>query len=100
MPKKKNHVYVGPESPDGSVPIFQPVEGGVRVGKIQPLGHGKPVMGELVSLRPREDGDGHWMETVLESPVAGPGGPAMVNSEKYRNGWDSLFGTKIEPGEA
>lgn len=104
--KKRDHVHVGPVQPDGSVPVFRKTEAGLEVGKVQLLEEGKPIMGELVSLTACEDGDGHWMESLDVGKAGSSGGPAMVNSKKYRDGWDglfgkkSLFGAEIEPGEA
>ena len=67
----------------------QPIE----LGTLRPLRDGKPIEGEVVSLRPREDHpfvcDVH---TELDARRATAAGPAQVASDDYRKGWDTIWG--------
>jgi hypothetical protein len=65
----------------------------VEVGTIRPLREGKPIDGEVVSLRPNAD-----MPLLCDVKVELPDrrgtsdGPAQVASEDYRRGWDAIWG--------
>jgi hypothetical protein len=74
-----------------------PLEAGIA----QPLAEGKPITGEVISMRPRKDFPFLFDVT---SEVAGPArpaaesgatdGPAQVATESYRKGWDAIWGRK------
>jgi hypothetical protein len=70
----------------------------VELGTIRPLEEGRPIEGEVVSLRPREDVPfAYDVKTELEAH-AGTGrrltedGPAQIATEQYRRGWDAIWG--------
>ncbi len=70
----------------------------VEAGAIRPSEEGKPIVGELVRLSPRE-GEGLYDVEVLHDgrpkPVEGArSGPAQIATEDYRAGWDRLFGKR------
>jgi hypothetical protein len=85
-----------------------PIEAGVA----QPLVEGRPVTGEVISLRQREDLPFLFdVKTELASPypnalgpdgkgpeVPGPepttDGPAQVATDSYRKGWDAIWGRR------
>jgi hypothetical protein len=74
----------------------QPVE----VGTIRPLREGRPIDGEVVSLRPRPDMPLMYdVKTELPDPSPGAGrrftsdGPAQVATDEYRRGWDAIWGS-------
>lgn len=72
-----------------------------QAGVLRPLEDGKPVHGEIVCLRPREDGGpGYAVESVNAGGKTSGSGPAMVNSKAFRDGWDGIFGKKVAVGEA
>jgi hypothetical protein len=84
--------FVGAENPDGSLPFTRhrgdhTIENGV----IHPLIEGQPILGEVVSLTPREDGQGYNTETLYSPDKSGP---CMYNSQGFQNGWDATFGNK------
>ena len=69
---------------------------------MRPLAQGKPIQGEVVRLKPREECP--WLcdvETLLEAPAesgersAGPerghAGPPQVASDAYRKNWDAIY---------
>ena len=83
----------------------------IEVGALQKLEHGRPIQGEVVRLRPRPscplicDVDVEVAERrriPLETSAAEPApsngdtrrGPAQVASDRYRTGWDLIFGTR------
>jgi len=83
----------------------------LEVGALQKLEHGRPIQGEVVRLRPRKecplicDVDVELPDkrrTASEdckprdaaASADGRRGPAQVASDRYRNGWDLIFGTR------
>lgn len=69
----------------------------VELGTIRPLEEGRPIEGEVVSLRPREDVPfAYDVKTELEAPTSSrrftEDGPAQIATEQYRRGWDAIWG--------
>jgi hypothetical protein len=74
-----------------------PIEAGIA----QPLAEGKPITGEVISMRPRKDLPFLFdVTTEVEGsprPDAEPSatdGPAQVATDSYRKGWDAIWGRK------
>ena len=69
----------------------------IEAGVIQSLVEGRPITGEVVSLRPRADAPFVFdVKTELESPhphIAADG-PSQVATDSYREGWDKIWGRK------
>lgn len=65
----------------------------LEVGAIRPVEEGKPLQGELVSLRPREGTPLYDVE-VQYAPPRAHAGPARVSTDAYRSGWDAIFGAE------
>ena len=77
---------------------------GPSVGEIRPLQEGRPIHGEVVQLKPRQDAP--WIydvDTTLPSPTTTPQaalpltprhGPPQVATPTYRENWDRIFGPK------
>lgn len=80
---------------------------GLEAGVVQPLEDGKPIHGELVTLRQRGqsavcDVEVHY--DAAQKPAAATttpsvasetrGHPAQVASDSYRKNWDSIWKTK------
>ncbi len=71
----------------------------IELGEVRALQHGKPIQGEVVSLRPRPDCPlvcdvkvEVEAPTAAAPPEARPGhGPAQVASEDYRRNWEAIF---------
>jgi hypothetical protein len=73
----------------------------VEVGTMRPLREGKPVDGEVVSLRQRRDLPFLFdvkTELEVESHRATSDGPAQVATEEYRRGWDAIWGRRALSG--
>jgi hypothetical protein len=71
----------------------------VEIGTLRPLREGKPLDGDVVSLRQRRDLPFLFdvkTEVALESESrrATSDGPAQVATEDYRRGWDAIFRTR------
>jgi hypothetical protein len=72
-------------------------DGPVEAAVVQPLMEGRPITGEVMSMRPRKDFPFLFdVKTELESPVAerAANGPAQVANDSYRSGWDAIWGPR------
>lgn len=94
-------VLLGPELPEGRGRFVLRKRGErVETGAIRPSEEGKPILGEMVKLSPREE-DGLYDVEVLhdgrsgrtDAPATDPprSGPAQVATDAYRAGWSRLF---------
>jgi hypothetical protein len=83
----------------------------IEVGALQKLEHGRPIHGEIVRLRPRQScplvcdvevqvpdrarprADD---QATQSAPATGDArrGPAQVATDRYRSGWELIFGTQ------
>jgi hypothetical protein len=69
----------------------------VELGTMRPLREGKPIDGEVVSLRQRRDLPFLYdvkTEMADESRRATSDGPAQVATKEYRKGWDAIWGRR------
>jgi hypothetical protein len=75
----------------------------IETGTVRRLEQGKPIHGEVVRLRPREQSP---MICDVEVEVPAPGqseaspptsGPAQVATESYRKNWDAIYGRNRKP---
>ena len=72
----------------------------VEAGLLQPLVEGKPITGELISMRQREDMPFVYdVKSELPAPSDRPsdrpsGRPSQVATDSYRKGWDAIFGSR------
>lgn len=68
----------------------------VEAGLLQPLVEGKPITGELISMRQREDMPFVFdVKSELPAPEPRPsGGPSQVATDSYRKGWDAIWGPR------
>lgn len=85
-------MLLGPEVDGGRLAARHTEGHQAEVGVLRPVVDGKPVLGELVSLKAREDGFCDVESLARPSPA--PRGPARVSSPAYRNGWGRVFGGK------
>ena len=72
-------------------------DGPIEAAVLQPLAEGRPITGEVISMRPRQDFPFLFdTKTEIESPVAATArathGPAQVANSSYRSGWDAIWG--------
>jgi len=91
-------VLLGPPTADGDgVHVLRAREQRIETGELRAIVEGKPITGELVSLKPRKDNP-HVCD-VTESfktnalPPRGKG-PAQVATQAYRDNWDEVFASR------
>jgi hypothetical protein len=68
----------------------------IEAGLLQPLVEGKPITGELISMRRREDVP-FLFDVKSEIPAPEPrstGRPSQVATDSYRKGWDAIWGRR------
>jgi len=70
----------------------------IEAGLLQPLVEGRPITGELISMRQRDDMPFVYdVKSEMAAPeMAGPEqrghGPSQVATDSYRKGWDAIWG--------
>jgi hypothetical protein len=75
----------------------------IEAGLLQPLVEGKPITGELISMRRREDAPFLFdVKSELAAPSSSSeqestGRPAKVATDSYRKGWDAIWGGRATP---
>lgn len=95
-----------PPGEDFAIPLGPSDDGGLRVirhhsdhtvssGTFRMIEEGKPVHGEIVEARAREEG-GFSLKSVYKPESAGP---AKVNSPAFKDGWDRIWEKKRKKGE-
>jgi hypothetical protein len=68
----------------------------IEAGLLQPLVEGRPITGELISMKQREDAP--FLYDVKSELPASEGqetrspGPSQVATDSYRKGWDAIWG--------
>jgi hypothetical protein len=77
-------------------------DGPIEAGVAQPLVEGRPITGEVISLRRRKDLpflfdvkteiEGPRPQRDLPPPEMAAEGPAQVATDSYRRGWDAIWG--------
>jgi hypothetical protein len=79
--------------------VIRKREDTIEVGEIRAVQEGRPIHGDLVKLKPREEHDRLFDVEVLASreelqgrAALGHAGPAQVATASYRANWDSVFG--------
>lgn len=67
----------------------------VETATLQPLEEGKPIIGEVLQLRPRGEGPLCDVEVLLPASETAAEvalkGPGQVASDAYRKNWDSIY---------
>jgi hypothetical protein len=71
-------------------------DGPIEAGIVQPLVEGKPLTGEVISLRQRTDLPFLFDVTteISTGPETPSTGPAQVSTESYRRGWEAIWGPR------
>lgn len=77
----------------------------LEAGTVRRLEQGKPIHGEVVRLKPREQFP-MICDVEVEMPAPGEasastattGRPAQVATETYRKNWDAIYGRSKKPG--
>jgi hypothetical protein len=91
-------VFVYGKSEDGrSYGVIRRRGSEVQAGTMRPLEEGKPIHGEVVRLKPREESPALFDVEVQHEGADGArtrGRPAKVASDQYRRGWESIWSKK------
>ena len=83
------------QSEDGrSYDVIRQRDGEIHAGTMKPLDHGKPIHGEVVRLKPREEAPYLFDVEVQHEGRASVGRPAKVATDQYRKGWESIWAKK------
>lgn len=102
-------VLLGPPTADGAgVHVIRAREEGIETGELRALQEGRPITGEIVTLKPRKENPRICDVADSYSPSsgsrgaqgAGHKGPARVASKAYREGWDEIFGSSSTSGKS
>jgi hypothetical protein len=66
----------------------------IEAGLLQPLVEGRPITGELISMKRREDAPFLYdVKSELATPETRTAhGPSQVATDEYRKGWDAIWG--------
>jgi hypothetical protein len=78
-------------------------DGPIEAAVAQPLTEGRPITGEVISMRRRDDVPFLFdVTTELDAPAdhSAGDGPAQVATESYRKGWDAIWGDRAPRGRA
>ncbi len=106
-PPKPDIALVHGVTSDGGYRILRRRGDSLELGSVHPLVEGKPLQGEVVALRPRQEFPLLCdVETLFKGPapsqadVASPvaaaesrhkKGPAQVSNDSYRENWDMIW---------
>jgi hypothetical protein len=101
-PPKTDVVFVHSQAPDGGgVRVIRKRDETIEVGEIRPVQEGRPLTGDLVRLKQREESERLFDVEVLasrkeiaEKAGAAHSGPAQVATHAYRTNWDAIFGAR------
>lgn len=90
---KEDFVLLGKEVSEDTCQVLhcKPSTGTAELGYLSKLKDGQPLDGDIVKLSERE-GPGYRMEYVYRHSSKGP---SKVNSEKYKDGWENIWGDKV-----
>jgi hypothetical protein len=90
---REDVVLVHGRTEDGALQVIRKKGDELSAGELRPVEEGKPLRGNLLKLRPREDmpllADVEE-EIAITSPSLSK--PAQVATDSYRKGWDGLWG--------
>jgi hypothetical protein len=88
-------VWVYGKSDDGRrYDVLRQRGSSVQPGTMRPLDEGKPIHGEVVRLRPRQDSPALFDVEVQHDGRSSTGRPAQVATQQYRKGWESIWAKK------
>jgi len=112
-------VLLGPPTADGAgIHVLRARDERIEAGELRALQEGRPITGEIVTLKPRGSNphicdvmdsyvpSGSSASSASSAPQAslaqlGHKGPAKVATDAYREGWDEIFGARPKaPGPA
>jgi len=93
----KGFLIQGPETKDGGNHTLRIDQKGIHVGVTHPADVQAPDDGQPRTLLQCERVSESVSRIVSETPSKGP---SKVSTEAYRTGWENIFGSKQEVGQA
>ena len=88
-------MFVYGKSDDGkSYDVLRRRGEAIEAGRVRSLDEGKPIHGEVVRLTPRQDSPVLFDVEVHHDASESTGRPAKVASDRYRQGWESIWAKK------
>jgi len=96
----KDVVLLGPPTADGDgVHVIRAREERIETGELRNVVEGKPITGELVSLKPRKDNPRicdvtDSFKAPAEAKAEKGKGPAQVATQAYRDNWEGVFASR------
>ncbi len=101
-PPKEDVVFVHSPSESGEgYRVIRKRDTTIEVGEIRAVQEGRPLHGDVVRLKPREDNQRLFDVEVLMSReelrskgALGHAGPAQVATDAYRENWEAIFGAR------
>ena len=92
QPRQGDVVLVYGRSEDGrAYDVLRQRGRELELGTVRPLDEGKPIHGEVVRLKPREESPALFDVEVQHDARPSAGRPAKVATEQYRKGWESIW---------
>lgn len=97
-PRTSDVVLVYGRSDDGKAyDVLRQRGAEIEAGSMRPLDDGKPIHGEVVRLKARDDSAVLFDVEVHHDGRSSTGRPAKVASDEYRKGWDTIWAQKRDP---
>jgi hypothetical protein len=82
--------------------VIRKRQGRLEAGTVRPLQEGKPIHGEVVRLKPRQNSPLVCdVEVDVPAPAARSSstGPAQVATDQYRKNWDAIYKSRALQSE-
>ncbi len=93
-------LVAGPQLPNGFRPFIRHrADHSIQKGLMRPIQDGEPIHDGAFYLERRGDSEVYDVRDEFVMPKSGKG-PAKVSTPAFRQGWDRIFGTKLETPEA
>jgi hypothetical protein len=87
----EDFVIPGPQLPNGnSICIRHSADHSLTLGEVHPVKEGEPLHDDAVLLKHRENSGVYDIIGSVGDMKAGK--PSMVNSQQYKDRWESIFG--------
>jgi hypothetical protein len=86
---QKDLLVMGPSQEGGSIPYLRSQQGHLESGELRLVKEGTPIGGNEEVAHLTANQDGTWDVKTLYARKEG--GPTMVNSPAFHEGWDRIF---------
>ncbi len=100
--KSDDVVLIHGRNDDGALQILRKKGDELSAGELRPIEEGKPIQGDIVTLRPRKEMP-LLCDVEEEVKLPRPQGakkPAKVATDQYRAGWEKLWGRRTRSSKS